>query len=279
MRKRMTPLTGKEKKELKDKIFSHLDLQQPAAHRQAPVRRLTLLRSAAAIFILATLSVVFLYIWKKTDNRTPSLLAERTGPNQVKKILLSDSTEVILNANSILEYSSTQNREVRLEGNAFFNVKKDHGYKSFVVHTRSVAVTVLGTTFNIDARSAAAEVVLTSGKVKMTTAAQPNPVYLLPGDKVRFDTAQHTFIRSTADISLYSAWMEGQWNFRHNTLEEITGLIAKYYGIRINFRNEKSRRLRIDAVIPVGSLQKLVPVLEQTIHRKMALSYNTLTID
>lgn len=277
----MPPLTGKEKKELKDKIFSRLDLQQQpaAAKSRTPIRRLPLLRPAAAIFILATLSVLFLYISKRTDNKTPTLLAEHTGPNQVKKILLSDSTEVILNANSMLEYSSTRNREVRLEGNAFFNVKKDHGYKSFVVHTRSVAVTVLGTTFNIDARSAAAEVVLTSGKVKMTATTQPDPVYLLPGDKVSLDTIQHTFIRRTADISLYTAWTEGQWNFRHNTLEEITGLITKYYGTRVEFRNEKSRRLRIDAVIPVGSLQKLVPVLEQTIHRKMTLSNNTLTID
>jgi len=279
----MTPLTGKEKKELKDKIFSQLGLQQPAGPGQTPVRRLILLRAAAAVFVLATLSISLLCIWKNQAGSTPAFLAERTGPNQVKKIVLADSTEVILNANSILEYnpriSSTRNREVRLEGNAFFNVKRDRGYRSFIVHTRSTAITVLGTTFNIDARSAATEVVLTSGKVKMTAASLPYPTYLLPGDKVRLDTVQHTFIRSVADIPLYSAWMEGQWNFRHKTLEEITELITKYYGIEVIFRNEKSRRLRIDAVIPIGSLFKLVPVLEQTIHRKMTLSNNTLTID
>jgi ferric-dicitrate binding protein FerR (iron transport regulator) len=244
---------------------------------------LILLRSAAAVFILATSSAFLIYIWRKTNDSAPALLAERTGPNQVKTILLADSTEVVLNANSILEYSPrisfTRDREVRLEGNAFFNVKRDRGYRSFIIHTRKVAVTVLGTTFNIDARSAATEVVLTSGKVKMTAADQPAPVYLLPGDKVSLDTVRHTFVRSAADVSLYSAWMEGQWNFRHKTLEEITGLITKYYGTEVSFRNNRSRRLRIDAVIPVGSLQKLVPVLEQTIHRKMTLSNNVLIID
>lgn len=279
----MTPLTGEEKKELKDKIFSRLDLQQPAARRQAPVRRLIFLRSAAAVFILATLSVFLIYIWRETNDSTPTFLAERTGPNQVKKIMLADSTEVILNANSILEYnpriSSTRDREVHLEGNAFFNVKKDRSFRAFIVHTRSTAVTVLGTTFNIDARSDATEVVLTSGKVKMTAAGQAMPEYLLPGDKVSLDTVQNTFVRSVADIPLYSAWMEGQWNFRHKTLEEITGLITKYYGIEVKFSNDRSRRLRIDAVIPIGSLQKLIPVLEQTIHRKMTLSNNVLIID
>jgi len=283
MRKRMKPLTGKEKQDLKDRIFGHLDLQQPVPPRQAPIRRLTLLRSVAALFILATISVFLLYIWKKTDNSASILLAERTGPSQIKRIVLADSTEVVLNANSMLEYSpgisTSGNREVRLEGNAFFNVKKDHNYKAFVVHTRSVAITVLGTTFNVDARSAAAEVVLTSGKVKMTEAGQQSPAYLLPGDKVTLDTARHTFVRSVADRSLYTAWMEGRWDFRNNTLEDITGLIAKYYGIRIAFRNDSSKHLRIDAVIPVGSLQKLVPVLEQTIHRKMSLSNNTLVIE
>src|SRR5689334_1571296 len=99
MRKRMRPLTGKEKKELKDKIFGSLDLQHPAVPHPAPVRRLILLRSAAAIFVLASISVFILYIWKRTSDSVPAYLAERTGPNQVKKIILADSTEVTLNAN------------------------------------------------------------------------------------------------------------------------------------------------------------------------------------
>jgi ferric-dicitrate binding protein FerR (iron transport regulator) len=113
----------------------------------------------------------------------------------------------------------------------------------------------------------------------MTAAGQAMPEYLLPGDKVSLDTVRNTFVRSVADIPLYSAWMEGQWNFRHKTLEEIAGLITKYYGIEVEFSNDRSRRLRIDAVIPIGSLQKLIPVLEQTIHRKMTLSNNVLIID
>jgi len=278
-----SPLTGKEKRSLKENIFNNLDLQASGtAPRKAMIHKMLLIRAAAAVLILAVVSFFLLYNTRPGAGRnTPALLAEYTGPNQIKKILLADSTLIILNANSSIQYNPdlSSSREITLKGNAFFNVSKDHGRRPFMVHTGTMDVTVLGTTFNVDARSAAAEVVLTSGKVKLTQPGHQSSVYLLPGDKVTLDTMQHAFIRSTVDIPLYSEWMDGKWNFRHNTLADIAGLITKYYGVSVEFKSEKSKRLRINAVIPVGSLQKLVPVLEQTVHKKMSLTGDTLIIE
>ncbi|MBN8850616.1 MAG: hypothetical protein BGO55_31115 [Sphingobacteriales bacterium 50-39] len=279
-----SPLTGKEKKALKDNIFSLLDLQASiSAPRKAIITKIVLFRAAAAaVFILAVVSFFLVYNNRLgAGSNKSALLAEHTGPNQIKKILLADSTLIILNANSSIQYNPdlSSTREITLKGNAFFNVSKDHGRRPFVVHTGTTDITVLGTTFNVNARSAAAEVVLTSGKVKLTQPGRQSSVLLLPGDKVTLDTMQHVFIRSTVDIPLYTEWMDGKWNFRHNTLEDIAGLITKYYGVTVEFKSEKNKRLRINAVIPVGSLQKLVPVLEQTVHKKMSLTSDTLIIE
>jgi ferric-dicitrate binding protein FerR (iron transport regulator) len=283
----LQPLSREEKTSLKDNIFRELDLpmSEPAPIK-AKIRKLHIARAAAAVVTVATLSIYLLFRGKSgnTEHTRTPLLAEHTGMGEMKKITLPDSTQVILNANSTLTYennfSSTHDREVVLTGNAFFQVRKNPGLTPFIVHTGSLSVTVLGTEFNVNARSQNPEVSLTSGKVKLIDATKTNdPVYLLPGDKVKLDTASHSFTRSFMDTRLYAAWTDGMWNFRNNSLEEITGLIGEYYGVDIEFRNEKNKYKRIDAVIAVGSLQKLVPVLAQTIHTKMSLSANKLIIE
>jgi ferric-dicitrate binding protein FerR (iron transport regulator) len=276
------PLSDKEKTALKNEIFQTIGITQ-----SLPKTRLV--RLPAALTLAASLLLLVTAIWLLKNaaglkQEKPVLLAERTGANEIKTILLPDSSVVILNAGSSLQFSSdlgsTEHREVWLEGNAFFNVKKDAAIRKFVVHSRSLNVTVLGTELNVDARSAAIEVTLVSGKVKVEQAGKPNdPAYLFPGYKASLDTLSKTISLSVANSLLYSAWTEGKWNFRHTSLEEIAHLISEYYGTNVSFHNEKSKRLSINAVIAVGPLQKLIPVLEQTLHLQMTLSGNRLVIE
>ena len=285
----ITPLSSAEKQDLKQQIYSQLQLgqEQSSQERNFRPRRVVFMRrmAAAAVVVGVAVGAWFLYFRQAIGNggEQPVLMAERTGPNEVKKILLSDSTLVILNANSTLrfkpDFSVTHNREVTVEGNAFFRVRKDAGNTPFVVKTNSLSVTVLGTEFNVNARTASPEVSLATGKIKLTSSGKDDsPVYLLPGDKVRLDTATHTFSKTLIDASLYSAWTDGVWNFKHNTLEEITNLIGDYYGVSVVYQSQRSKHMRINAFIAVGSLQKLVPVLAQTFHTKMSLEDNRLVI-
>jgi transmembrane sensor len=312
-------LTGEEKRILKDNIFRHLNLTGaageissaklssagpsstdpfsgktsfagPSAEQPSiPVRRIrpgrwTLLVAAAAVVAVILVSAWFLDYIGKGIGKPIQQFSERTGANEMKKIMLADSTVVILNASSSLTYSSdfpkNANREVRLEGNAYFIVKKDPAYREFVVHTKTLSITVLGTEFNVNARSAATEVTLTSGKVRvMNNVQQRVPLYLLPGDKVSLDTGRQEFVRTSINPQLYAAWTEGNWNFRQTSLEEITGLLREYYGTETVFRNERSRHFRINAVIPVGSLEKLLPVLAETLRIRISQSGKKIIID
>ncbi len=68
-------------------------------------------------------------------------------------LFLSDGTEVILNSGSKLKYPvvfNHNNREVELEGEAFFRVTKSKK-SPFIVKTNDVNVTVYGTVFNVSA--------------------------------------------------------------------------------------------------------------------------------
>ena len=302
--KGIQPLTTEEKAAWKADIFSALGLELPELHelpglpelselpagKQAPVKRLPVRAMMAAAVLLLIAGLYLLKDLPAFTAKKSVLLAEHAGPGEIKTILLPDSTVVILNAGSSLSYNTglatAPTREVWLEGNAFFNVKKDAAIRNFVVHTRSLTATVLGTQLNVDARSAATEVALISGKVKVAvdngaqgSGAEHQPVYLLPGYKVSLDTLTHTLTQSAAGTGLYSAWTDGTWNFQHTSLEEIAKLFGEYYGIEVQFKDRKSSQLSISAVMAVGSLQKLIPVLEQTLHIKMTLSGNRLVIE
>jgi ferric-dicitrate binding protein FerR (iron transport regulator) len=285
----LQPLSGEEKAAIKDNIYSRLTF--PAASGATSFsagRRNTWQGWTAAAAILAIIAVpVYLLVksnvfYKEEKNSYASLLVH-TGAKEMKRIVLEDSTVVLLNANSSLRYSSNfqdgSSREVQLEGNAFFSVQKDSRHAPFMIHAHSLTITVLGTELNVNARSKATEVELTSGKVKVEQEGNKAiTAYLQPGEKIELDTARRTFIRSKMNTQLYSAWTEGKWNFRQTSLEDITGLLREYYGVDIVFQNERSRHLRINAVIAVTSLQKLIPVIEHTLQIKIVAINNQLIV-
>jgi transmembrane sensor len=88
-------------------------------------------------------------------NNEGGKLAVQTEYGKLKQVLLPDSSSIVLNANSKIEYdknwSKGKRREVWLEGEAFFDVRhlnqdttQVSTYDQFVVHTEDLDVEVLG---------------------------------------------------------------------------------------------------------------------------------------
>lgn len=283
----MQPLSPEEKTTMRENIYQSLGLFPLSGNISFfpnGKRNRKQWIAAAAIAILAIPAYLFIRSGMASvtnEKNNYSSLILKTGPGEMKRILLEDSTVVTLNANSSLQCGSSfknkPRREVILEGNAFFNVAKDEMHP-FVVHARSLEVTVLGTELNVNARSSAVRVELTSGSVKVEPAENKRgfPAYLQPGEKVTFDTVSGNLIKTKMNAKLYSAWTEGIWNFRQTSLEEITGLLHEYYGVDIVFKSEKTRHMRITAVMAVTSLQKMIPVIEQTLQIKIEHINNQL---
>lgn len=100
---------------------------------------------------------------------------------------LPDGSKVHLNAGSEIQYKRffwSSDREVNLEGEAYFDVQK--GESKFNVISQSGSVEVLGTKFNIYDRDKNYEVVCFSGKVAVNKTDENTPVILEKGDKVLF---------------------------------------------------------------------------------------------
>ena len=104
--------------------------------------------------------------------------------NKLKLIFLPDSSEIRLQSHSKITYSKdySNNREVSLQGNAFFKVRKDKNHPFKVINNKTIT-TALGTSFTIAENEIQTRVKLHEGKVKMTVQGQSKNWILLPGEE------------------------------------------------------------------------------------------------
>ena len=262
-------LSAFEKSEIRNAIFDRLGLEeteQPRVNR----RRAVLLAAASVIAVVAVSAFLLL---KSPVAPAPGMLVEKTNADETREVILPDSSVIILNAGSSISYSSdfinALHREVYLQGNAFFKVRKMAGHKNFVVHSRSVAVTVLGTEFNVDSRNPSVEVGLINGKVKVDEATGKQSALMLPGEQVTLNAATNQLVKSALDVDLYTAWTENTWNFRQTSVEKVIEMLEKYYGVTAEFRNPSSKNKKITASIPVGDLDMLTKILSKTVHSEI----------
>src|SRR5690606_8958967 len=127
----------------------------PEHQRSKPANPSLLWRRVAAVFVGATLMGLLYYFFMTA----PSTVYYATDFGEIQTITLPDGSKATLNGNSTLQISENweESREVWLDGEAFFEVKKipekssQPGAlrgKKFLVHTHHLAVEVLGTTFN-----------------------------------------------------------------------------------------------------------------------------------
>ena len=265
-------LSQNEKQLLRDSIFQQISLPRKTIATALPRKKVRWRALAAtAIVTLVAISIFFPF---HTPEQTAAvaMASYKTGLRQVKEIMLPDSSVVVLNGNSSLRYDSdfatASVREIFLQGNAYFRVKRTAALTPFIVHANQLKIYVTGTEFNVNARTKATDVVLTSGRVNVTLEKDKRKtVYMQAGYTLNVDTLSNELITARADTGLYTAaWKMGEWHFEETTLATVARLIKEYYGMEMVFTNEAQRRLMITAVVSVNDFSTLIQVIEKTIH-------------
>ncbi len=148
------------------------------------------------------------------------------------KVILSDGTQVWLNAGSELIYPtrfSGKSRAVHLTGEAFFDVTK--GETPFEVRTSHAVVKVLGTRFDVSAYpdDSRTQVVLERGRVDVRTA---NENYsLVPNDRFVIDNETLGVRIDSVDASGYGAWTQGEFVFQNEPIASIAKKLTRWYNV------------------------------------------------
>lgn len=166
----------------------------------------------------------------------------QTGYGERIEIILDDDSKITLNANSKIQWSNdwrdTRMREIILDGEAFFEVRRRDGIP-FTVRTRDVAVEVLGTSFNVDSRNTKTDVYLDEGKVNLKLLKKEDHEYesetkeiiMKPGDQVKYNSLKDKVERTEGQTMITAAaWMNNVLNFKNMKFSEVLNLLREIYG-------------------------------------------------
>lgn len=148
------------------------------------------------------------------------------------QLSLSDGTQVWLNANSSISFPvvfTGSKREVRLEGEAYFDVTSD-AKRPFIIKTQGTSVEVLGTQFNINSYEKDVATTLVHGSVRLTATngatamLSPGEQGVIAGSQIKIDAA---------NLRKNIAWKNGEFYFKRDKLSDVVHQIALWYNIEV----------------------------------------------
>jgi transmembrane sensor len=194
----------------------------------------------------------------------------KTDFAETRKVVLEDGTTVTLNANSTLEisnWSRANDREVKLEGEAFFSVVKSMDRKTFTVRTKSgLTVQVLGTEFNVNTRRENLSVYLLTGQVKLDNGK--DHIMLLPGQRADYDKSDRTVVVSEEmpeQAVDRLAWRDNLYVMNDLPLATVVRDIEENFGVRVLLNDSALNTKRVTAKVPAKDIDVLMKVLSEAL--------------
>lgn len=232
---------------------------------KAHSRRLVLVRTfaTAAAVALLCLSVWTAYLYMQpVAMQTVSTLAE------TRTVSLPDGTSVTLNHYSTLTYPErfkSDNREVELNGEAYFEVSKDKKHP-FIVQTEAVDVRVLGTQFNVDAYRDSPDVrtTLLTGSVAVSNKSNSEHMILKPNEIAIYNKVEKKLTRKLLeDATDEISWRHGEFIFDDVPLRDIARELSNSFGTTIQITDSTLQNYRISARFRNGEdLETILSVLQ-----------------
>ncbi len=209
----------------------------------------------------------------------------KTSFAEVKEVVLDDGSTVVLNANSSIELSGswiTENeREVFLQGEAFFSVVKTADHKPFQVRIPGdIMVQVLGTEFNVNTRRETPSVYLQSGKVRLHIAG--DLVTLRPGERADYKKSLRKMVVSRenqADANDKLAWRGNLYIMNDFSLSAIARDMEDNFGKEIIIMDSTLATKKVTAKVPARDMNVWLKVLSETLDIKIEQKNNQIIIN
>nr|WKN35680.1 DUF4974 domain-containing protein [Tunicatimonas sp. TK19036] len=229
-----------------------LDQKPPASVVKSQAGRFWLhgWKVAASLLLLLGAAIVFFVYSEDAAYVAPSetiveATVTKSNPRGQKSIItLPDGSEVRLNAESHLEYNKdfSKNRQIKLVGEAFFNVVRDTLHP-FTVTAGEVEVRVLGTSFNVQAFPFEEDltVAVASGAVRVEKKNQGHEnqtSQLHPQEMVKVNRKTGSFEKGTFETDELMAWKDGILVFQQASFEQIVHKLERWYGVDFIIRRK-----------------------------------------
>lgn len=225
--------------------------------------------SIAAIVTLLIACTLFFY-YQTPEHPQTAWLEVTAVPGAKTRLELSDSSVIVLNSHATIRYPqlfSGDTRTVHFSGEAMFNIKSDKK-KPFVVSINSMEIKVLGTQFNVVARSDSetVEMTLLEGSIGVFTENNRTSVpdlILKPDQQAVYHKESGKLAVKDVNAAFYASWVSGDFIFRNNTLEEIMQILGRAFDTTIHIEGEALKAKKMQAqFIHQESLDEILSILQ-----------------
>jgi len=258
-----------------------------------------LFRVAASLLILVATYIVIHGVrdFKASESEAVIYNTIESPFGSRARVYLPDSTYVVLNAGSTLRYPAdfvgNVNREVLLNGEGYFEVKKNKR-SEFVVSVGDISLTALGTTFNVKAypEEALIEATLVEGLLRINRGDnQKGAVILRPNERVSIIKEENEILREPAgpasgqktepahplripvrevhiekriDPVTDISWKDKEWVIRGKTMEELSVMLERRYDVEIVLGDEKIGNFSFSGTLKDETLEQLLQAIQST---------------
>ncbi|TWR24992.1 DUF4974 domain-containing protein [Mucilaginibacter achroorhodeus] len=214
--------------------------EQPAAKTRS-INKLYTLTGIAATVLLACFMGWFAMNNKGAKPAAPVLVK---SISERREVILPDGSKVFMAPNSNLEISgdfNAQNRQVKLTGEAFFNVKHNAKKPFVITTTNQTKVNVLGTSFNVYSRAGLAEEVkVATGLVGVVS--DNKTTFLKAGEQLSQDVIKHDSVKSRTDMRDAQSLLNGTLYFSKSSINQVADKLERYYNINIQVAPSAAKR-------------------------------------
>lgn len=201
------------------------------------------------------------------------------------KLYLPDGTLVWLNAGSRMTYSQgfgVDNRKVELEGEGYFEVKRNEKIP-FFVKTKDLQLQVLGTKFNFRDYPEDHEVVvsLLEGKVGLNNLLrEEKEAVLSPDERAVLNKANGLLTVESVTASNASQWTDGYLFFDEELLPDIAKELERSYNVKIHIANDSLKIFRFygNFVRREQNIQEVLEALASTEKMQYKIEERNITI-
>ncbi len=224
---------------------------------------------AAAILLIPVIvtSVSYILVNSLNSSSDPELSSVSIeAPNgRIVHFNLPDGTSGVLHGGSELAYQLpfTNNRNIHLKGQAFFDVTHDKDHP-FVVKTKEMRVEVLGTRFEIKAfdNEDFNSVLLERGKVLCEIPSIAKKVILKPDQEVYVKDQDFKVYKANAhDLT---RWKDGLLIFRDETMQEVAKELTRWYNVDITIEDEVLNNYTFRATFNNEPIEEVLNLLSRT---------------
>ncbi len=188
---------------------------------------------------VAAVLVVVLGLVSVMNNDTVEMNKFTTGLSVSSPEYLPDGSNVVLNANTILNFPKKFEKDVRevsIFGEAFFEVKPDPA-KPFIINASGLEIRVLGTSFNVEAYPGSdfVKVTVNTGKVLVYPAGTNSGMeekagrVLTAGEIATYSKKSGILLKSVNDDLNVLSWKTGVLTFKETRLSDVFKAFEQKY--------------------------------------------------